>query len=207
MNELKELETELAPRKKASRKDRIKNIAIVFLAVLLVFTFFSNTIMNRSLPEVSGQYAGGGTISTSIRGTGTVTANMAYSVQIENTRQIRAVYVKSGDTVEAGPAADIKAGNASLRALAERNAVNAPIQGTSADIIKIAMIRIDKAMRSAAMRSRMVLQIHDELVFEVPEDELAEMKRMVVREMEGVIKLRVPLTVECGSGKDWLEAH
>ena len=102
---------------------------------------------------------------------------------------------------------DIKAGNASLRALAERNAVNAPIQGTSADIIKIAMIRIDKAMRSAAMRSRMVLQIHDELVFEVPEDELAEMKRMVVREMEGVIKLRVPLTVECGSGKDWLEAH
>ena len=102
MNELKELETELAPRKKASRKDRVKNIAIVFLAVLLVFTFFSNTIMNRSLPEVSGQYAGSGTISTSIRGTGTVTANMAYSVQIENTRQIRAVYVKSGDTVEAG---------------------------------------------------------------------------------------------------------
>ena len=108
MNELKERNettqsvTDLTPRKKGSRKDRIKNIAIVFLAVLLVFTFFSNTIMNRSLPEVSGQYAGSGTISTSIRGTGTVTANMAYSVQIDSTRQIRAVYMKSGDTVEAG---------------------------------------------------------------------------------------------------------
>ena len=108
MNELKEQNettqsiSEQMPRKKGSRKDRIKNIAIVFLAVLLVFTFFSNTIMNRSLPEVSGQYAGSGTISTSIRGTGTVTANMAYSVQIDSTRQIRAVYVKSGDTVEAG---------------------------------------------------------------------------------------------------------
>ncbi len=102
---------------------------------------------------------------------------------------------------------DIKAGNASLRALAERNAVNAPIQGTSADIIKIAMIRIDKAMREAGLRSRMVLQIHDELVFEVPEDELMRMKDLVVSMMEGVLKLSVPLTVECKWGRDWLEAH
>jgi len=102
---------------------------------------------------------------------------------------------------------DINAHNATIRALAERNAVNAPIQGTSADIIKIAMIHIDKAIREAGMRSRMVLQIHDELVFEVPEDEIKALRDMVVRTMEGVIKLSIPLTVECNYGKDWLEAH
>lgn len=85
-----------------SRRDQIKTIAIVFLTIMLVFTFFSNTIMNYSLPEVSGQYAGSGAISTSIRGSGTVAANLAYSVQLDATRQIRAVYVKAGDTVEAG---------------------------------------------------------------------------------------------------------
>ena len=102
---------------------------------------------------------------------------------------------------------DIDARNASLRALAERNAVNAPIQGTSADIIKIAMIRIDDALRDRGMRSRMVLQIHDELVFEVPEDEIKPLGILVREIMENVLTLSVPLTVECNYGKDWLEAH
>ena len=94
-----------------------------------------------------------------------------------------------------------------LRSLAERNAVNAPIQGTSADIIKIAMIRIDRRLRDSALTARMVLQIHDELVFEAPQSEVEALKEMVVSEMEGVIKLSVPLTVECKDGKNWLEAH
>ena len=94
-----------------------------------------------------------------------------------------------------------------LRALAERNAVNAPIQGTSADIIKIAMVRIDRRMREAGLTARMVLQIHDELVFESPLTEVEALKAMVVEEMEGVIRLSVPLTVECKDGNNWLEAH
>lgn len=102
---------------------------------------------------------------------------------------------------------DINAGNANLRAVAERNAVNAPIQGTSADIIKIAMIRIDRLLREHKLRSRMVLQIHDELLFEVPEGEIRELMRMVPEEMEGVIRLSIPLTVECKYGKNWLDAH
>ena len=102
---------------------------------------------------------------------------------------------------------DINSKNMTLRSLAERNAVNAPIQGTSADIIKIAMIRIDSRLRESALTARMVLQIHDELVFEAPLSEVESLKEMVVSEMEGVIKLSVPLTVECKDGKNWLEAH
>ncbi|MBQ3723675.1 MAG: DNA polymerase I [Bacteroidales bacterium] len=102
---------------------------------------------------------------------------------------------------------DINSKNMTLRALAERNAVNAPIQGTSADIIKIAMIRIDRRLRESAFSTRMVLQIHDELLFEAPLSEVEALKEMVVSEMEGVIKLSVPLTVECKDGKNWLEAH
>ena len=102
---------------------------------------------------------------------------------------------------------DIQSKNMTLRSLAERNAVNAPIQGTSADIIKIAMIRIDRRLRESALAARMVLQIHDELVFEAPQSEVEALKEMVVSEMEGVIKLSVPLTVECKDGKNWLEAH
>ena len=94
-----------------------------------------------------------------------------------------------------------------IRSLAERNAVNAPIQGTSADIIKIAMIRIDRRLREEGFATRMVLQIHDELLFEAPQAEVEALKAMVVSEMEGVIKLSVPLTVECKDGKNWLEAH
>ena len=102
---------------------------------------------------------------------------------------------------------DIQSKNMTLRSLAERNAVNAPIQGTSADIIKIAMIRIDRRLRESALAARMVLQSHDELVFEAPQSEVEALKEMVVSEMEGVIKLSVPLTVECKDGKNWLEAH
>lgn len=88
--------------KKSRRKDIIKNIAIVFLVILLGLTFFSNTIMNWSLPEVSGQYAGYGTITSSIRASGTVTANMGYSVTIDETREIKSILIRKGDKVEAG---------------------------------------------------------------------------------------------------------
>ena len=103
--------------------------------------------------------------------------------------------------------ADIAAGNAAVRALAERNAVNAPIQGTAADIIKLAMTAVDRCLREGGYRARMVLQIHDELLLEVPQEEVAPVREMLVREMEGVMSLSVPLTVECNDGKTWLEAH
>jgi DNA polymerase-1 len=85
--------------------------------------------------------------------------------------------------------------------------VNAPIQGTAADIIKLAMIRVDRRLSEAGLKSRMVLQIHDELLFDALEDEVDTLKKIVVEEMEQVIKLSVPLTVECSAGKNWLEAH
>ncbi len=88
--------------KKSRRKDVIKNTAIVFLVILLGLTFFSNTIMNWSLPEVSGQYAGYGTITNSIRASGTVVANMGYSVTIDETREIKSILIRKGDKVEAG---------------------------------------------------------------------------------------------------------
>ncbi|MBP5720829.1 MAG: DNA polymerase I, partial [Bacteroidales bacterium] len=93
------------------------------------------------------------------------------------------------------------------RAFAERNAVNAPIQGTSADIIKLAMIAVDRGLRERGLASRMVLQIHDELLLEVPESEIAEVSALVTAAMQGVTSLNVPLTVECNYGSNWLEAH
>ena len=102
---------------------------------------------------------------------------------------------------------DITSHNATVRANAERNAVNAPIQGTSADIIKLAMIAIDRRMAAEGMKSRMVLQIHDELLFEVRKDELERMQALVVQEMEHVLELSIPLTVECNYGTNWLESH
>ena len=102
---------------------------------------------------------------------------------------------------------DLNSGNATVRALAERNAVNAPIQGTAADIIKLAMNHVDRRIREDGMKSRMVLQIHDELLLEVPEAEMEAARKMLVSEMENVISLSVPLTVECNYGKNWLEAH
>ena len=94
-----------------------------------------------------------------------------------------------------------------VRALAERNAVNAPIQGTSADIIKIAMINVDRRLAAEGLQSRMILQIHDELVFDAIPSEVEKLKALVTQEMENVIKLSVPLTVECNHGSNWLEAH
>ena len=102
---------------------------------------------------------------------------------------------------------DISARNATVRALAERNAVNAPIQGTSADIIKLAMIRVAEKLKEEDLRSRMVLQIHDELLFEAPAEEVPKLQKLVKDVMENVIQLSVPLTVECSSGNNWLEAH
>ena len=102
---------------------------------------------------------------------------------------------------------DIDSHNANLRALAERNAVNALIQGTAADIIKIAMIRVDKCLREEGLKARMVLQIHDELLLEVPSSEIPAVQEILVREMENVMQLSVPLTVECNYGKTWLDAH
>ena len=102
---------------------------------------------------------------------------------------------------------DITARNATVRALAERNAVNAPIQGTSADIIKLAMIGVARRLREEGLKSRMVLQIHDELLFDAIPSEVEKLKEIVVDVMENVMKLSVPLTVECSWGKNWLEAH
>lgn len=102
---------------------------------------------------------------------------------------------------------DVNSHNANVRAVAERNAINAPIQGSAADIIKLAMIGVDAAIRKAGLKSKLVLQIHDELVLEVPEGEIGQIRDILVNEMEHVVELSVPMTVECNYGKDWLEAH
>ena len=92
----------MSEKRKFSKKDIIKNIAIVFLAVMLVLTFFSNTILNFSLPEVNAQYVSSGTINEKIRGTGIAEANNTYEVNISETRTIKSVNIKSGSTVKAG---------------------------------------------------------------------------------------------------------
>lgn len=102
---------------------------------------------------------------------------------------------------------DINARNATVRALAERNAVNAPIQGTAADIIKLAMIGVDRKMAEEGLRSKMILQIHDELLFDTISSEREKLMSIVKEQMEHVTELSVPLTVECNYGKNWLEAH
>ena len=102
---------------------------------------------------------------------------------------------------------DITSRNATVRALAERNAVNAPIQGTSADIIKLAMINTAQRIRQEGLQSRMILQIHDELVFDTTPAEVERLEAIVKEEMENVIELSIPLTVECNHGHNWLEAH
>jgi len=102
------------------------------------------------------------------------------------------------------PIPDINSKNANLRGFAERTAVNTPLQGTAADLIKIAMIRIDAALRERNLKSRMTLQVHDELVFEVPEEEVETMRTLVRDQMEQVHPpLTVPLLVEIGTGKNW----
>lgn len=102
---------------------------------------------------------------------------------------------------------DIKEGNAIVRGFAERNAINAPIQGTAADIIKLAMVNIHRRFQEENLKSKMIMQIHDELNFSVKKEELETVKQIVNQEMENVIKLQVPLIADCGVGNNWLEAH
>lgn len=102
---------------------------------------------------------------------------------------------------------DINSHNATVRGYAERNAINAPIQGTAADIIKVAMVRIHKRMQAEGVQSRMILQVHDELNFSVPPHEKETIQRIVIEEMQAAAQLRVPLIADCGWGENWLEAH
>ena len=102
---------------------------------------------------------------------------------------------------------DIHSRNQVVRGNAERNAINAPIQGSAADIIKIAMIRIYNRMKSEKFLSKMILQVHDELIFEVVIAELDKLRDLVLYEMSNAVKLDIPLKVEWGTGKNWFEAH
>lgn len=102
---------------------------------------------------------------------------------------------------------DINSRNATVRNFAERNAINSPIQGTAADIIKMAMINIHEAMKKETFRSKMILQVHDELVFDVHKDEVDAIKALVYDKMVNAVSLSVPMEVEMGTGKNWLEAH
>ena len=102
---------------------------------------------------------------------------------------------------------DINSGNATVRGFAERNAINAPIQGTAADIIKVAMIRIYNRFRTEGIRSKMILQVHDELNFSVYPDEKEKVEQIVLEEMQNAFPMQVPLVADCGWGNNWLEAH
>ena len=102
---------------------------------------------------------------------------------------------------------DINSRNAVVRGYAERNAINAPIQGTAADIIKVAMIRIDERFEREGIQSKMILQVHDELNFSVLPEEFDRVKQIVIDEMEHAFTLSVPLLADCGKGQNWLEAH
>ena len=102
---------------------------------------------------------------------------------------------------------DINSHNSIVRGYAERNAINAPIQGTAADIIKIAMIRVYRRMQEEGLKSKMILQVHDELNFSVLPEEKEALQKLVIEEMQSATQLRVPLLADCGWGKNWLEAH
>ena len=103
--------------------------------------------------------------------------------------------------------ADINSANAVVRGFAERNAINAPIQGSAADIIKVAMVNLDREIKRRGMRSRMILQVHDELVFDAHREEVEELKALVADKMSHAVQLRVPLVVDMSTGSNWLEAH
>ncbi len=102
---------------------------------------------------------------------------------------------------------DIVSHNATVRSFAERNAVNSPIQGTAADIIKMAMVAINNRLKAEGLQTKMIMQVHDELNFNVPVNEVDRVKDIVVSEMQNVVHLTVPLIADCGVGKNWLEAH
>jgi DNA polymerase-1 len=100
---------------------------------------------------------------------------------------------------------DIKASNPNARNAAERIAMNTPIQGTSADMIKLAMLRIDKRIREEGLRARMILQVHDELIFDAPEDEVDRVRALAVEEMQAALPLKVPIDVDVQDGENWEE--
>jgi DNA polymerase-1 len=102
---------------------------------------------------------------------------------------------------------DINSRNATIRQSAERDAINTPIQGSAADLIKLAMVKVDAAIKKAALRAEMVLQIHDELVFDVPIEEVDALEKIVREEMTNAYDFGVPLEVGIGKGRNWLEAH
>ena len=102
---------------------------------------------------------------------------------------------------------DIVSHNATVRSFAERNAVNSPIQGTAADIIKMAMVTIHHRLKEEGLKAQMIMQVHDELNFNVPENEVDRVREIVISEMQNVVHLTVPLIADCGVGKNWLEAH
>jgi DNA polymerase-1 len=102
---------------------------------------------------------------------------------------------------------DIVSHNATVRSFAERNAVNSPIQGTAADIIKMAMVTIHQRLKEEGLKAQMIMQVHDELNFNVPENEVDRVREIVVSEMQNVVHLTVPLIADCGVGENWLQAH
>jgi len=102
---------------------------------------------------------------------------------------------------------DINSSNGTVRGAAERNAINMPIQGTAADMIKLAMVRIHKSMTEAGLQSRMLLQVHDELVFDLHPDEEEQLRELVTHGMVGALELACPIAIEIGIGDNWLEAH
>ena len=102
---------------------------------------------------------------------------------------------------------DINSRNAVVRGYAERNAINAPIQGSAADIIKVAMARIYQRFQALQLKTKMILQVHDELNFSVPSAEKEVVQRIVIEEMEAAYPMQVPLKADCGWGANWLEAH
>ncbi|MEK7164356.1 MAG: DNA polymerase, partial [Patescibacteria group bacterium] len=122
----------------------------------------------------------------------------------ESARNVGYVETKYGRRLQL---ADINSGMAQIRAAAERLATNMPIQGTAADIIKMAMIEIDKGLTKVEPKARMLLQVHDELVFESPEGSIKKVSDFIQKCMQDVVKLQVPVVAEVHSGKNWQEAH
>ena len=119
---------------------------------------------------------------------------------LEETRTTQSVRTLFG---RVRPIPDIQSRNANLRGFAERTAVNTPLQGTAADLIKIAMLRIDERMQAAKMKTRMTLQVHDELLFDTPREEVEAIRTLVKYEMENVVTLKVPIIADVGVGDNW----
>jgi DNA polymerase-1 len=117
--------------------------------------------------------------------------------ETRTTQQVRTLFGR------VRPIPDIQSRNPNLRGFAERTAVNTPLQGTAADLIKVAMIRIDRTLREQKLQTRMTLQVHDELLFDVPEDEVDAVRTLVKHEMENVIELNVPIVADVVVGQNW----